>query len=181
MRTFTRRGSFYSTLVLTLLATFSLSACAPHALDEKPVSRAEAVETSDVNREAGAYRDSRLCVKNSTSENFDLGPGYETQGTFGTVTVGQTKCFDSNNTTNATANIILFYSNGSQILMNLENYATTRPDFRVIDPVTSRSHVEGTMNQKDSVGPFTLADHTFSVTRNKDADYWVVYTADVKS
>ena len=181
MSKFILRRSCFSALALAAVATLGLSGCAPQAIDAIPAASVKEIDSTDVVREAAAYLDSRLCVTNRTAEAFDIGPGYETQGTFGTLQVGQTKCFDSNNTADAIANVILFYANGSQILMNLENYAIGKPDFRVIDPVTGTQHVEGHLNENSSSSPFSIANHSFTVTRNKDAAYWKVFTAAVQS
>lgn len=140
-------------------------------------------------REAGAYRDSRLCVKNSTSEILDIGPGRNTVGYFASLRPGQRQCFESNDTAEALANATILFGDDSFVVAAAENFLIWDPEFKICytrprdqctyDSVAPQYRIK--LDVGKSADPVTLNGHSYKASRLADDTYWIVYEVDVLS
>lgn len=141
-------------------------------------------------REAGAYRDSRVCVKNSTGDSLDVGPARDTVGVFSTLEPGTTQCFESNDTALALANASITHPDDANVLASAENFLVWAPVFRVCaDPAQQfcgqGSRQQSLFERKLKVGEtgeiIAAQGHTYQPRRLADDTYWIVYEVDVLS
>ncbi len=159
------------------------------ALTMGACSSSEESVASAQTREAGAYRDSRVCVKNSSSEDLDVGPARDTVGTFATLAPGGRQCFESNDTADAVANVSIVHSDDAYVIASAENFLIWAPKFRLCTQQVGEScrfnsprpFFEATLKIGTTGDVISAQGHTYQPRRLADDTYWIVYEVEVTS
>ena len=131
-------------------------------------------------REAGPYRDSRLCFRNLSSDVLEITPGDSTRGVFTSLKPQDRACFDSDDTAEAKANVGLLFADDIGVAVSAENYLIGKPDLVIQQPFSSNVSRQS-LSQGDTGQRADFGAHVFQPRRLADADYWIVYEVDVLS
>lgn len=177
-------------LTAVSIGALALSGCSSDSTTQES-SPALAQPSASVSRQAGVYRDARLCIKNNTTEKLFLSPGDDTLGQLMTQKPGKENCFDSNDTAKANATVVISHEDGMQYLVGAENFMIKPPKVYTCTPfeasvntcgsvIIPRAKLDEQVLTENATGTEIVAgNHRYVPKRLPDADYFIVVQLDV--